>query len=204
MAIDQTPVGIEITVRHMDGEEAVKEHAQQKLERVIYSLPNLRSALVEVTFEHTRPVDQRYAVQVTLEANGTQIRVEDRGRSANATIDRVHDLLERRVRDWKGRVYYARRREQAAFKEAVATETAQLLPEDRSELIVRVKGHETKPMRPEDAVEQMELLGHDFFFFLNEETRQHNVVYRRKAGGYGLIEPTPTVAPGAGMSQGVR
>ena len=197
MAIEQTPVEIEVTTRHVEAEEAIKEHARQKLDRVVYSLPNLRSALVEVTFEHTRPADKRYTVQVTLMANGTQIRVEDRGRSANATIDRVHDLLERRVRDWKGRVYYARRREQAAFKEEVATETARLLPEDRSELIVRVKGHETKPMTPEDAVEQMELLGHDFFFFLNEDTRQHNVVYRRKAGGYGLIEPVPTVTASA-------
>jgi putative sigma-54 modulation protein len=65
---------------------------------------------------------------------------------------------------------------------------------------VRVKGHETKPMNPEDAVEQMELLGHDFFFFLNEETRQHNVVYRRKAGGYGLIEPAPAGTPSAGRA----
>ncbi len=191
MAIEQSPVAIQVTVRHAEGAEAIQEHARQKLDRVIYSLPNLRSALVEVTFEHTRPADKRYAVQVTLAANGTQLRVEDRGRSANATIDRVHDLLERRVRDWKGRVYYSRRRQQGALKEAVATETATVLPDDRSELIVRVKGHETKPMSAEDAVEQMELLGHDFFFFLNNATHQHNVVYRRKAGGYGLIEPGP-------------
>lgn len=192
MAIEPTPVEIEVTVRHVDGEESIKEHARQKLDRVIYSLPNLRSALVEVTFEHTRPFDQRYAVQITLAANGTQIRVEDRGRSANATIDRVHDLLQRRIRDWKGRVYYSRRREQAAYQETVATEAARVLPEDRTGVIVRVKGHETKPMSPEDAVEQMELLGHDFFFFLNSGTHQHNVVYRRKAGGYGLIEPAAT------------
>ena len=191
MTIEQTPVAIDVTVRHADGAEAIKEHARRKLDRVIYSLPNLRSALVEVTFEHTRPADKRYAVQVTLAANGTQIRVEDRGRSANATIDLVHDLLERRIRDWKGRVYYSRRRAQAAHKEAMAAEIATVLPDELTETIVRVKGHETKPMTAEDAVEQMELLGHDFFFFLNNATNQHNVVYRRKAGGYGLIEPDP-------------
>jgi putative sigma-54 modulation protein len=191
MTVEQTPVAIEVTVRHAQGEEEIKSYARQRLDRIIYSLPNLRSALVEVTFEHTRPADRRYTVQVTLAANGAQVRVEDRGRSANATIDRAHDLLERRIRDWKGKVYYGRRREQAAQKEAVATETARVLPDDRSEYITRVKGHETKPMTPEDAVEQMELLGHDFYFFLNNSTGQHNVVYRRKAGGYGLIEPAP-------------
>ncbi len=68
-------------------------------------------------------------------------------------------------------------------------ERTRLLPEDKTGLIVRMKSHEIKPMFPEDAVAQMELLSHDFFFFLNAETAQHNVVYRRKAGGYGLIEP---------------
>jgi len=196
MAIQDQPAEIEVTVRGVEGDTAITAYAQQRLERIIRSLPNLRSARVEVVFEHTRPVDQRYDVQVTLAANGTQIRVEDRGRQPNATIDRVHDLLERRIRDWKGRVYYSRRRERAAYKEAVATETARLLPEDKSALIVRVKGHETKPMSPEEAVEAMELLGHDFFFFLNGETGIHNVVYRRREGGYGLIEPAAAGAPG--------
>ena len=83
-------------------------------------------------------------------------------------------------------------------------ERTRLLPEDNTGIIVRMKSHEIKPMFPEDAVEQMELLSHDFFFFLNAETGQHNVVYRRKAGGYGLIEPAMagTETTGMGGSDG--
>jgi putative sigma-54 modulation protein len=70
-----------------------------------------------------------------------------------------------------------------------ATEATKLPPEDKGDLIVRKKSHEIKPMFVEDAIEQMEMLGHDFFFFLNAETEQYNVVYRRRAGGYGWIVP---------------
>jgi ribosome-associated translation inhibitor RaiA len=192
MATEQTPVDIEVTFRHVDSERRARGYALKKLSGPIYSLPNLRSALVEIDLEHTRPADQRYKVQVTLVTNGSLLRVEDRGRYANLAIDRVHDLLERRLRNWKGKVYFERRRQRAAYEEkAIAQmEAARLLPEDRTSLIVRRKSHEMKPMFPEDAVEQMELLGHDFFLFINAETCQYNVLYHRKDGGYGLIEPT--------------
>jgi len=195
MANKATPVGIEVTFRHIEGTELVKDYILRRLNKVVRSLPNLRSASVEVTFEHTRPIEQRYVVQVTLAANGTALRVEDRGPEANSTVDSVHDLLERRIADWKGKVYFERRHQAAAYQEKVILEAGALPPEDRTGLIVRVKSHETKPMSPEDAVEQMELLGHDFFFFLNADTGQHNVVYRRKAGGYGVIEPAIRAAP---------
>jgi putative sigma-54 modulation protein len=189
MPIETTPVKTEITFRHMEGTEAIREYILKRLSKVIHSLPNLRSASVEVGFEHTRPADKRYVVQVTLASDGTLLRVEDRGPDATSTTDSVHDLLQRRIRDWRGRVYFERRREVSAYKEEVGLKATALPPEDKTGLIVRVKRYEIRPMFPEDAVEQMELLGHDFFFFLNAETGQHNVVYRRKAGGYGLIEP---------------
>ena len=183
------PVGIEVTLRHIESAPIIKKYAQDKLDKVIHSLPNLRSASVEITFEHTRPAGKQYVVQVTLAANGTLLRAEDQGPSPQAAIDSVHDLLERRIRDWKGRVYFQRRRESAAYREAVETEATRRRPEDQTSRIVRMKSHDVKPMFPEDAIEQMELLGHDFLFFLNAETSQYNVLYRRKAGGYGLIEP---------------
>lgn len=191
MAIQQRPVDIDFTIRHLEGEETVKEYALKRLSKPIYSLPNLRSASVEIDFENTRPADQRYKVQVTIALNGSLLRAEHWGRYANLTIDRVHDLLERRIRSWKGKVYFERRRQAAAYgeKEIAQREAARLLSEDKTSLIVRRKSHEMKPLFPEDAIEQMEMLGHDFFFFRNAGTDQYNVVYRRKAGGYGLIEP---------------
>ena len=189
MGIEASTVEIEVTFRHTEGDPTLNDYVLKRLGGVIHSLPNLRSAAVEITLENTRPAEQRHVVQVTLAAKGNLLRVEDHGDSARAAIDGVHDLLQRRIRDWKGQAYFRKRREMAAHKQAAQLNDARSLPEDRSGLIVRLKSHETKPMFPEDAAEQMELLGHDFFFFLNAETGQHNVVYRRKAGGYGLIEP---------------
>lgn len=180
---------VEVTFRNMEPENRVKDYIDHKLGEPIRSIPNLRWASVEVSFEDTKAAEQRYVVQVTLAANGAQLRAEDRGPDPLPAIDRTHDLLQRRIRDWKGHVYFDKRQQAAEYKEMLEMEAASLPPEDKSDLIVRVKGHEVEPMAPEDAAVQMELLGHDFFFFLNSDTDQYNVVYRRKAGGYGLIEP---------------
>ncbi|MSQ12535.1 MAG: HPF/RaiA family ribosome-associated protein [Dehalococcoidia bacterium] len=165
----------------------------KKLQRVVGILPNLRSVVVEITFEHTRPAAKRYVVQATLAANGTLLRVEDRGEDVHATVDKVHDLLERRIRDWKGHVYVKGRSRTAARKAAEQEgELTRMPPEDQTGRIVRQKSHDIKPLAAEDAVTEMELLGHDFYFFLNAATEQYNVLYRRKAGGYGLIGPSLT------------
>lgn len=192
VAVRAAPVRIEVTLRRIDPMTRVEEYVTKKLERVVGTLPNLRSAVVEVTFEHTRPAAKRYVVQATLAANGTLLRVEDRGEDVHATVDKVHDLLERRIRDWKGHVYYKGRRRTAARKAAEQEGLTRTPPEDQTGRIVRQKSHDIKPLSPEDAVTEMELLGHDFYFFLNAATEQYNVLYRRKAGGYGLIEPSLT------------
>jgi putative sigma-54 modulation protein len=188
MATEATPAVIKTTFRRVENASKVKEYVLQRLSDAIYALPNLRSASVEIAFEPSRQTDQRYVVQVTLAASGTVLRVEDHGPDVRTGIDRIHGSLERRIRDWKGRVYFAKRRKAASHKEALVLESTRQPPADQTGLIKRIKNHETKPMFPEDAIEQMELLDHDFFF-MNAESGRHNVVYRRKAGGYGLIEP---------------
>ncbi len=180
---------VKIILRHIDPPESAREYAMTKLGETIYSVPGLRSASIEITYEATAAEEQRYVVQVTLAANGNTIRVEERGPDVQAATNVTYDVLARRFRDWKGLVYHERRREGTAQKEAELAEATKLPPEDKGNLIVRKKSHEIKPMFVEDAIEQMEMLGHDFFFFLNAETEQYNVVYRRKAGGYGWIVP---------------
>jgi putative sigma-54 modulation protein len=180
---------VKIILRHIDPPEAAREYALAKLGDPIYAVPALRYASIEITYEATAAEEQRYVVQVTLAANGSTIRVEERGPDVQAATNATYDVLGRRLRDWKGLVYFERRREGTAQKEAELTEATRLPPEDKQDLIVRKKSHEIKPMFVEDAIEQMEMLGHDFFFFLNAESEQYNVVYRRKAGGYGWIIP---------------
>ena len=194
MTSNTTPVNLEFTFRHFTSSEAVKEYSRKRLDKVVQTLPDVRTADIEFIMEATSPSNMRFIVQATLVADETVIRAEHRGPDPQTAIDGVHDLLERRISDWKGRVYFLKRREAAAEKDALLDERTATPPlaveEGGDGFIVRIKNHETKPMFPEDAVEQMELLGHDFYFFYNADSGRHNVVYRRKAGGYGLIEPT--------------
>ncbi len=168
-----------------------------KLTRVVRALPAVKRASVEVTYEASRPRHQQYIVQATLTVGSTLLRAEEMGPDPRSTIDSVRDVLERRIRDWKGRVYFQGRRERAALKELSIAQAARraddepVADDEPAGEIPRIKSHESKPMFPEDATEQMELLGHDFFLFLNAESGQHNVVCRRKKGGYGVIEPVP-------------
>ncbi len=186
-----------MTFRNVGSTPRIREYALDRLDKVIRSLPNLTSALVEIRFDRNAPEVTGFVVQVTLAAKGTLLRAEDRGANATASIDRVRDLLARRVRDWKGRRHASRRRGAARRKGALEMQAAagsDVEPDSAEEPeetdgIVRMKIHDTKPLFVEDAVERMNLLGHDFYFFLNAETERHCVVYRRKAGGYGLIQP---------------
>ena len=189
MVAENAPVDIEVTFRNVEGEPRVREYALKRLGKVIHSLPKLRKASVEISAQPGAAAAERYVVQTTLAAKGTLMRAEDRGESADVAIDRVHDVLARRIRDWRGRTHETRRHQAVRHKNELEREGARSLPDDRSDLVVRVKSHETKPLFVEDAVGHMDLLGHDFFFFLDAESGQHNVVYRRKAGGYGLIQP---------------
>ncbi len=190
MASKTTPIDIEITLRHLNGDgAAVKQHVLNKLNGVVRALPAVNRASVEITFEASRPRHQQYTVQATLAVSRTLLRAEETGPDPRTAIDSVRDVLERRIRDWKGRVYFQRRRASAAVKGSNVAEAAEWEEPEVTGEIVRTKSHESKPMFPEDAAEQMELLGHDFFLFLNAECGQHNVVYRRKDGNYGVIEP---------------
>jgi ribosomal subunit interface protein len=194
---EASAIEIEVTFRNVGSTPRIRDYALDRLDKVIRSLPNLTAASVEIRFDRNAPEDTGFVVQATLSAKGTLLRAEDRGANPTATIDRVHDLLARRVRDWKGRRHATRRRGAARRKDALEMQVEAAgdagpesveEPED-ADGIVRMKIHDTKPLFVEDAVEEMNLLGHDFYFFLNAETERHCVVYRRKAGGYGLIQP---------------
>lgn len=189
-------IEIEVTFRNVSGTPRIREYALDRLDKVIRSLPNLTVASVEIRFDRNSPEDTGFVVQVTLATKGTLLRAEDRGPNPTAAIDHVRDLLARRVRDWKGRRHATRRRGAARRKGALEMQAASSdaepeLAEEPEEAdgIVRMKIHDTKPLFVEDAIERMNLLGHDFYFFLNAEMERHCVVYRRKAGGYGLIQP---------------
>ena len=124
---------------------------------------------------------------MTIPVKGDIIRSEQTSTDMYVSIDLVEEVIERQLRKYKNKLI-ARHQEGGTFKQEFFEEEPAIDSNDEIQ-IVRTKKFGIKPMFPEDACVQMELLGHDFFVFSNAETEEVNVVYKRKNGTFGLIEP---------------
>ena len=128
---------------------------------------------------------ERHKIEVTIPVKGSIIRSEQVSNDMYISIDLVEEIIERQLKKYKNKIID---KEQAA--ESYKREYIERDYQDEDEIkIVRTKQFDMKPMYPEDACVQMELLGHNFYVFHNAETGMVNVVYKRKANTYGLIEP---------------
>ena len=128
---------------------------------------------------------ERQKIEVTIPVKGNIIRSEQVSNDMYVSIDRVEEVIERQLRKYKNKI--------VDKQQAAANFQKEYIDKDYEEedevKIIRTKKFGIKPMYPEDACVQMELLGHNFFVFYNAETDQVNVVYKRKGNTYGLIEP---------------
>lgn len=129
----------------------------------------------------------RQKIEVTIPVKGDIIRSEQTSTDMYVSIDLVEEVIERQLRKYKNKLI-ARHQDGGTFKQEFFEEEPAIDSNDEIQ-IVRTKKFGIKPMFPEDACVQMELLGHDFFVFSNAETEEVNVVYKRKNGTFGLIEP---------------
>jgi putative sigma-54 modulation protein len=186
---------MEVVVRgkHVTLSEHVKEYARAKFGKLDRYLPLLREADVEISCEGKRGASQRYVVQVTVNSDGTYLRAEERARQPRAAIDQASDVMARQIRRHKQRLY-GRSRSTLAKEIALqkATPVVEEPPEEEDLVlgrVVRVKRFPMKPMTEEEALEQMELLGHTFFLFLDAATNRYALLYRRRDGQYGMIIP---------------
>ncbi len=128
---------------------------------------------------------ERQKIEVTIPVKGNIIRSEQVSSDMYVSIDLVEEIIERQLRKYKNKIID--KKQSAGFQPEFVEKDFE---EDENEIkIIRTKKFGFKPMYPEDACVQMELLGHNFFVFLNAETEEVNVVYKRKGNTYGLIEP---------------
>ena len=130
-------------------------------------------------------IKEEQKVEVTIPVKGTIIRSEQSSSDMYISIDLVEEIIERQLKKYRNKIIDRHQAAGNIADFAPAEETA----EDDGIKIVRSKKFEIKPMYPEDACMQMDLLGHGFYVFINAETDQVNVVYKRKGDTYGLIEP---------------
>ncbi|HEY3418047.1 MAG TPA: ribosome-associated translation inhibitor RaiA [Armatimonadota bacterium] len=169
--------------KHVEVTPALREYAETKLAKLTRFFDHLQD--VHVTESILR---NQHIVEVTLHADGRVIRAEDRSPDMYSSIDLVIDKLERQLVRYKGRFITKTRESLDGAKPTEISATPEEQPEQLPG-IVRTKRFAVKPMDPEEAAMEMELIGHDFFVFRNSESDQVNVIYRRRDGDYGLIEP---------------
>jgi len=176
---------LQIAAQNMELSPAVRRYVERKLVRLNRHLPNITASKVEITEEKTKSSQQRYIVQMSLDSSGILLRGEERGGDLFTAIDKVIEIMDRQIEHRKGKLYEKGRGSSLARNEF--SEEVKVMGTPKK--VVKVKRFAIKPMPVAEAVEQMELLGHDFFLFLNADTGEVNLLYRRKDGNYGQIEP---------------
>ena len=173
-------MNITISGKNMDITPSLREAIQEKLGKLDrYFTPDTD---VHVTLSVEK---ERQKIEVTIPVKGRIIRSEQVSNDMYVSIDLVEEVIERQLRKYKNKIID--KKQSAVNFQKAYIDNDYMESEDIS--IVRSKRFDIKPMYPEDACVQMELLGHNFFVFFNAETDQVNVVYKRKGNTYGLIEP---------------
>jgi putative sigma-54 modulation protein len=186
---------MEIAIRgkNLDLTESLKEYIDEKVGRLERYFDSINAVDVTLTVEKNRSIENTQRAEVTVHVNGNVIRAEEATVSMYSSIDIVVEKLERQLKKYKSRIYSSMRdRKRAGKTKGVPAEPeyAGGNGEQKGEpYIARTKEVILRPMTPSEATMQMELLGHDFHLFLNPETGNVNLVYRRKDGNYGLLEP---------------
>jgi len=188
---------MEIRGKKLQLSKAVENYVNKKMGKLTHLLPSIVETKVEISKEKAKSPTNRYVVQVTVKSDGVLIRAEEKQADVYAAIDAADDVIRKQIGRFKGKYYLRNRRAARQRKElgvAVAAETGAEIETETErkrvpDVIVKAKRFPVKLMSVEEASVQMELLGHDFFIFLNADTNSFNVLYRRKDGAYGLIEP---------------
>lgn len=170
-----------ITGRNLDVTEGLRSAVENKLGKLEKYFDKDVSVNVTLSVEK-----ERQKIEVTIPVKGSIIRSEQTSSDMYVSIDLVEEVIERQLKKYKNKIIQSKQNASSSFtKDYIDNEY-----EEEAEIkIVRSKRFGIKPMDPEEACIQMELLGHNFYVFSNAETGEVNVVYKRKGSTYGLIEP---------------
>jgi ribosomal subunit interface protein len=179
--------------QHLHIDDRFREHANERLTKLSRYLPVADHAIVDVRRE-AKGDEGRFVVQVTVSANGTFLRAEERSFDLTACIDAASDALARQAKRFKEtKLLRSERRVNKDERLPVDKgEQKEQLPPDVELIegrVVRIKRFAMKPMTEAEAIDQMELLGHDFFLFEDTAKDTLAVLYRRQDGDYGMIVP---------------
>ena len=171
---------ITISGKNIDITDGLRQAVEEKLSKLERYFTPETDIMVTLSIEK-----ERQKIEVTIPVKGNIIRSEQVSNDMYVSIDLVEEVIERQLKKYKNKIVDQQQSAAHFQKEYIDKE----VEEDEDVKIIRTKRFGMKPMYPEDACVQMELLGHNFFVFQNAETEEVNVVYKRKGSTYGLIEP---------------
>ncbi|HDP25942.1 MAG TPA: ribosome-associated translation inhibitor RaiA [Deltaproteobacteria bacterium] len=172
---------IDITFKNLDSSDALKEYAAKRLSKIDKYID--RTAEAHVVFSVEK---RRHKADVTVNADGTVINAVEITEDLYAAIDMVMDKLERQIKKYKQKLQ-GKKGQSKSFPESTGTPSST----ETKPRIIHEKGYFIKPMSVEEAALQIDVVEKEFIIFLNTETNQINLIYRRQDGDLGLIEPTP-------------
>lgn len=183
--------------RNIEITDAIREYVHQKIEKAANHYLNTTNEIdVHLSVARNPRIDSRQTAEVTVYASGAVIRAEESSENLYASLDLVADKIARQLRKYKERRLDKKTQAQLKTSELVAIEPVEtdLIGSRTPELpaeVVRTKYFAMSPMTIDEALEQLQLVGHDFYMFLNAESNEINVIYERNHGGYGVIQPRP-------------
>jgi putative sigma-54 modulation protein len=177
---------LEVKGRNVEVNDSIRRYAEEKLERIEKQLPEPTQIEVELTLETNPSIADDHIAEATVWTKGSTLRVRESSSAFETSIDQLSDKLERQVKRYREK---RSRRETGRRANGNQSNEPSFSGEQLDRMIVKSKQFELQPLTPDEAAVELELIGHDFFVFTNAETGLTNVVYRRRAGAYGLIEP---------------
>ena len=178
--------------KNIEVSEPLHSYVEKKLGKLDRLLDKITAVTVELSSESTRSSNDRQKVQVTVLVNGQILRAEESAADMFVAVDAVVDKLQRSIERYKAKLYRKttiRKNRRTLARGAQATTEGLATEATAASAITRTKRFPIKPMSPEEATEQMELLGHDFYVFYNQDSGGVSVVYKRENGTYGLLIP---------------
>jgi putative sigma-54 modulation protein len=195
---------LQVTGKNLDVTQPIVDYAERKLTKLAKHLSDSSRVELELAVERNPSISQSQVAEATIWTKGPVLRARESSTDMYASIDLVADKLERQVKKYRARRQRGRPHGHARAPEPPPVDlpptAAILTEEDEGELppledeardpgIVKTKRFNMKPMHPEEAALQLDLVGHDFFVFLSSETEEVAVIYRRRDGNFGVIEP---------------
>jgi putative sigma-54 modulation protein len=173
---------LQVKGKNVEISDSMRSYAEQKLGKLGRQLNDLTQVELELAVERNPSIAANQIAEATIWTKGPILRAREASGDMRASIDGLTEKLMRQVKHYNDKRSRRSARGNGGVSGGVSVE-------ETSPQIVKTKQFAVKPMSPEEGVLQLELIGHDFFVFQNAETGEVNVLYRRKDGGYGLIEP---------------